>query len=80
MTVRAERIDAGAVVLRKACDADRDGLIEIMTDREVRAYLGGPRPPADVERFLGERGPMRLPQQRGLSSWPTAPTTGLPAP
>ncbi len=80
MTVRAERIDAGAVVLRKACDADRDGLIEIMTDREVRAYLGGPRPRADVERFLGERGPMRLPQQRGLSSWPTAPTTGLPAP
>ncbi|AMU19605.1 GNAT family N-acetyltransferase [Mycobacteroides abscessus] len=56
MTVRAERIDAGAVVLRKACDADRDGLIEIMTDREVRAYLGGPRPRADVERFLGERG------------------------
>lgn len=57
MTVRAQRIDAGAVVLRKACDADRDGLIEIMTDAGVRAYLGGPRPRADVERFLDERGP-----------------------
>lgn len=80
MTVRAERIDAGAVVLRKACDADRDGLIEIMTDREVRAYLGGPRPRADVERFLGERGPHAATAAAGLSSWPTAPTTGLPAP
>lgn len=57
MTVRTQRIDAGAVVLRKACDADRDGLIEIMTDTGVRAYLGGPRPRADVERFLDERGP-----------------------
>ncbi|CPZ08317.1 Putative acetyltransferase [Mycobacteroides abscessus] len=80
MTVRAERIDAGAVVLRKACAADRDGLIEIMTDREVRAYLGGPRPRADVGGFSAKGDPMRPLRQRGLSSWPTAPTTGLPAP
>lgn len=56
MTPRVDRIDAGEVVLRKACEADRDGLVEIMTDPDVRTYLGGPRPRADVEGFLDEHG------------------------
>lgn len=57
MTLPLDRIDAGAVVLRKACDADRGGLVEIMTDPLVRTYLGGPRPQDDVETFLDEHGP-----------------------
>jgi RimJ/RimL family protein N-acetyltransferase len=56
MNLTAVRIDAGDVTLRKARDADRGGLVEIMTDPGVRAYLGGPRPRADVERFLDEHG------------------------
>ncbi|AXB41709.1 GNAT family N-acetyltransferase [Amycolatopsis albispora] len=44
------------VVLRKARDADRDGLVEVFTDPEVRRSLGGPRPRADVERFLDQVG------------------------
>jgi RimJ/RimL family protein N-acetyltransferase len=56
MTLASDRIDAGAVVLRKARDTDRDALIEIMTDPDVRAYLGGPRPRAEIERILDERG------------------------
>lgn len=56
MTLTADWIDGGAVMLRKAGDSDRDGLVEIMTDPDVRAYIGGPRPRADVESFLDENG------------------------
>ncbi|ALR10281.1 GNAT family N-acetyltransferase [Mycobacteroides saopaulense] len=56
MTLAVNHVDAGDVVLRKAHDADREGLMEIMTDPDVRAYIGGPRPRNDVERFLDERG------------------------
>jgi RimJ/RimL family protein N-acetyltransferase len=55
-TVSAPVIESGRVVLRKARDADREGIVEVMTDPEVRGYLGGPRPRADVERFLDAAG------------------------
>ncbi len=40
----AVQIATNRVLLRKARDADREGLIELKTDREVRAYIGGPLP------------------------------------
>jgi RimJ/RimL family protein N-acetyltransferase len=55
-TMSAEGVESDRLVLRKAQDADREGLIEIFTDPEVRAYLGGPRPREDVERFLDSVG------------------------
>ena len=49
-------IESGRLVLRKARDTDREGIVEVLTDPEVRAYLGGPRHREDVERFLGQAG------------------------
>ncbi|MFE3442671.1 GNAT family N-acetyltransferase [Nocardia sp. NPDC059180] len=40
------------MLLRKAHDADREGLIELQTDPEVWAYLGGPRLREDAEQRL----------------------------
>ncbi|MEV6521627.1 GNAT family N-acetyltransferase [Longispora sp. NPDC051575] len=53
----AARIEAARVVLRKARDADRDRLIELRTDPDVWAHLGGPLPREAVERRLAEIGP-----------------------
>jgi len=36
-------IESGRPVLRKARDTDREGIVEVLTDPEVRSYLGGPR-------------------------------------
>ncbi|MFI9597954.1 GNAT family N-acetyltransferase [Nonomuraea sp. NPDC052265] len=55
-TLSATEITAERLLLRKARDADRDGLVELMTDPEVREHLGGPRPRGDVERFLDAAG------------------------
>ncbi|HEX5406128.1 MAG TPA: GNAT family N-acetyltransferase [Pseudonocardiaceae bacterium] len=55
-TLSAVRIATDRVLLRKAHDADRERLIELRTDPEVHAYLGGPRRRADVERRLDEIG------------------------
>lgn len=55
-TLSAAVIESGRVVLRKARDADREGIVEVMTDPEVRAYLGGPRPREAVEQFLDTAG------------------------
>ncbi|RSN05663.1 GNAT family N-acetyltransferase [Nonomuraea sp. WAC 01424] len=55
-TLSATEITSARLLLRKARDADRDGLVELMTDPEVREHLGGPRPRADVERFLDAAG------------------------
>ena len=55
-TLSAPVIESGRVVLRKARDADREGIIEVMTDPEVRTYLGGPRPREAVEQFLDAAG------------------------
>ena len=51
-TLSALEVAADRLVLRKACDADRDGLIELLTDDETRAHLGGPRPREAVERYF----------------------------
>jgi RimJ/RimL family protein N-acetyltransferase len=55
-TLTALFIDAGDVVLRKAREDDRQPIIEHVTDPDVRAYLGGPRPPDTVARHLDEAG------------------------
>jgi RimJ/RimL family protein N-acetyltransferase len=55
-TLSAVVIESGRVVLRKARDADREGIVEVMTDPGVRAYLGGPRPREGVEQFLDAAG------------------------
>lgn len=52
----AVRIEAERVVLRKARDADRDRLVELHTDPQVWAYLGGPRSREAFERRLDEIG------------------------
>ncbi len=44
-TLSATAIESDRVVLRKARDADREGIVEVLTDPEVRAYLGGPLAP-----------------------------------
>ncbi|MGV9817172.1 GNAT family N-acetyltransferase [Nocardia xishanensis] len=48
----AVQIAAERVLLRKARDTDRERLIELRTDPEVGAYIGGPRLREDVEQFL----------------------------
>ncbi|MCK9895411.1 GNAT family N-acetyltransferase [Frankia sp. AgB32] len=55
-TLSAQEISSGRVVLRKAHDADRSGIIELFTDPVVRTYLGGPRPRRDVESHLDTSG------------------------
>src|SRR6516162_2404338 len=36
-------IESGRLVLRKALDTDCEGGVKVLTDPEIRAYLGGPR-------------------------------------
>jgi RimJ/RimL family protein N-acetyltransferase len=56
----AVQIAAERVLLRKARDADRERLIELQTDPEVWAYLGGPRLREAVEARLDEVGTANL--------------------
>jgi hypothetical protein len=35
-------IESGRLVLRKARDTECEGIVEVLTDPEVREYLGGP--------------------------------------
>lgn len=56
----AVRIATDRVVLRKARDSDRDGLIELKTDPEVCAYLGGPLAREAVEQRLDAIGPANV--------------------
>lgn len=51
-TPSAVRITADRLLLRKARDGDRDGLIELQTDPEVWTYLGNPRRRKDAEQRL----------------------------
>ncbi|MEV4290042.1 GNAT family N-acetyltransferase [Nonomuraea bangladeshensis] len=51
-TLSATEVTSERLLLRKAHHADRDGLIELMTDPEVQAYLGGPRPRSEVEQHF----------------------------
>lgn len=48
-TLSVMEITSDRLLLRKAHDTDCEGLIELYTDHEVRAHLGGPRPRSDVE-------------------------------
>ncbi|MEV0236634.1 GNAT family N-acetyltransferase [Nonomuraea sp. NPDC050786] len=59
-TLSATEIASDRLLLRKAHSADREGLIELVTDPEVRAYLGGPRPRGDVERHIDAVGAAAL--------------------
>jgi RimJ/RimL family protein N-acetyltransferase len=52
----AVQITSDRVLLRKARDTDREGLIEMETDPEVQAYVGGPRSRESVEQRLEEVG------------------------
>jgi RimJ/RimL family protein N-acetyltransferase len=51
-TLSAAQVATDRILLRTAREADREGLIELQTDSEVRAYLGGPRPRDVVEQRL----------------------------
>jgi RimJ/RimL family protein N-acetyltransferase len=51
-TLSAMEITSDRLLLRKARNTDREGLIELFTHHEVRAYLGGPRPRAAVEQHF----------------------------
>lgn len=55
-TLSAAVIAAGRVVLRKAQHSDHEGLVEIFTDPEVRAYLGGPRSREEILALLDQIG------------------------
>lgn len=47
----ATEIPSERLLLRRALhDADREGFVELHTDPEVQAYIGGPQPRSDVER------------------------------
>lgn len=55
-TLSATEITTDRLRLRKAHDADIDGLIELQTDPRLRAYLGGPRPRGVVEQYFDTHG------------------------
>ncbi|ONI84315.1 GNAT family N-acetyltransferase [Actinosynnema sp. ALI-1.44] len=51
-TLSVTELTTERLLLRPVSAADREGLVELFTDPEVRAYLGGPRPRAAVEQML----------------------------
>ncbi|MBN6055045.1 GNAT family N-acetyltransferase, partial [Nonomuraea sp. RK-328] len=51
-TLSATEIPSERLLLRRAHEADREGIVELMTDPEVQAHLGGPRPRSDVEQHF----------------------------
>ncbi|MEV6171573.1 GNAT family N-acetyltransferase [Streptomyces sp. NPDC051954] len=55
-TLSATEIITDRLRLRRAHDADIDGLIELQTDARVRAYLGGPRSRSVVEQYFDVNG------------------------
>ncbi|MDX3227617.1 GNAT family N-acetyltransferase [Streptomyces sp. ME19-01-6] len=55
-TLSAMEITTDRLRLRKAHDTDIDGLIELQTDPQVRAHLGGPRPRNVVEQYFDANG------------------------
>ena len=65
-SLSADRIDAERVVLRKSQESDRERLIELRTDPEVGAYIGGHQARADVERRIAEIGMIKLGAAPGL--------------
>ncbi|GAA3032606.1 GNAT family N-acetyltransferase [Streptosporangium longisporum] len=63
-TLSATEILSERLLLRRTLhEADREGFVELHTDPEVQAYIGGPQPRGDVERrfdaaIAGERPPI----------------------
>jgi RimJ/RimL family protein N-acetyltransferase len=55
-TLSAAVIESDRLVLRMARDTDREGIVEVLTDPEVRAYPGGPRSREGIEQFLDQAG------------------------
>jgi RimJ/RimL family protein N-acetyltransferase len=55
-TLSATEIATDRLRLRRAHAADIDGLTELLTDPQVRAYLGGPQPRNAVEQYFRENG------------------------
>ncbi|MFI7468691.1 GNAT family N-acetyltransferase [Nonomuraea sp. NPDC049646] len=50
-TLSAADITSERLLLRRALrEADREGFVELSTDPEVQAHIGGPRPRSEVER------------------------------
>lgn len=55
-TLSATEIITDRLRLRKAHDADIDGLIDLQTDPQVRTHLGGPRPRSVVQQYFDAYG------------------------
>ncbi|WP_405677709.1 GNAT family N-acetyltransferase [Streptomyces sp. NBC_01511] len=55
-TLSTTELTTDRLRLRKAHDADVDGLIELQTDPQVRAHLGGPRPREVVQQYFDAYG------------------------
>ncbi|MDX5564771.1 GNAT family N-acetyltransferase [Streptomyces sp. ID05-04B] len=55
-TLSATEIGTDRLRLRKAHDGDVDALIDLQTDPQVRAHLGGPRPRSAVEQYFDANG------------------------
>ncbi|MDQ0964392.1 RimJ/RimL family protein N-acetyltransferase [Streptomyces sp. B4I13] len=55
-TLSATEIRTDRLRLRTAHDGDIDAFIELLTDPQVRAHLGGPRPRSTVEQYFDANG------------------------
>ncbi|WP_210589376.1 GNAT family N-acetyltransferase [Streptomyces sp. GESEQ-35] len=64
-TLSATVITSDRLRLRKAHDTDRDGIIELLTDPQVRMYLGGPRPRSAVEQYFDAVGTSNVTNKPG---------------
>ncbi|SEG22771.1 Protein N-acetyltransferase, RimJ/RimL family [Nonomuraea solani] len=54
-TLSATEVPSKRLLLRTAQATDREGFIELLTDPEVQAYIGGPQPRSDVEQQVDAR-------------------------
>jgi RimJ/RimL family protein N-acetyltransferase len=66
VSLSAVRIEADRIVLRKPLDSDRERLIELRTDPEVGAYIGGHSTRAAVEQRIAEIGGLANAAQPGV--------------
>ncbi|MFI9388786.1 GNAT family N-acetyltransferase [Kutzneria sp. NPDC052558] len=66
MALSAVRIESDRLVLRKSRESDRERLIELRTDPEVGAHIGGHSTREAVERRIAEIGMANLTAAAGL--------------
>ncbi|SMC85402.1 Protein N-acetyltransferase, RimJ/RimL family [Kibdelosporangium aridum] len=76
MTLTAVEIKTERLLLRPGQEADREGIIEIFTDPEVRRHLGGPRPRSEVEQLLDHLGTVVIPGSFVIADNSTAEFVG----